>query len=405
MTNYERYKKYLNGLTLSQELFNFKDKERNVIESMQYMFNRTQRIFKWENLPDTIPQRILELYLQFNGNVCWYKHEGKLYVFTGGLGGEPDVYYRPTIYTIANPALNLTVQARINEDCIVMHNDSMSIGLIPMFSKYASMLSELELTINRIAINARAPRLISARDESTRKSAQQFVDDLENGELDVVAEKTFIEGLQTQEVYSTSGRQLTELRELYQYYRSMWYNDIGLSQNVDVKRAHLLQAEVTQNDVSLLPVTDDMLARRMEGIEKVNQMFGTNIKVTLASAWDLIHVETHDNSASVWDETQEATQPDMDTTEESPDTAEDTPEESDVEDVEEEVPEESNDTPIESTEPSDIPEEQDGETPDDTPEESDVPDDTGDTTVNLELDGVNIELSVEREVDDDTTDT
>ena len=36
---------------------------------VQYMFDRTNEMFKWNGLPDTIPQRVIELPIQNNGYI------------------------------------------------------------------------------------------------------------------------------------------------------------------------------------------------------------------------------------------------------------------------------------------------------------------------------------------------
>ena len=103
------------------------DEQKSIGIYIAYMFNRTQQMFKWSNLPDTIPQRHLELFLQKHGNVCITKVNDKLYAFTGGMGGEPDPYYMPTLYTVANPALNFNKSLKIGEDCVVIPNDSFTL--------------------------------------------------------------------------------------------------------------------------------------------------------------------------------------------------------------------------------------------------------------------------------------
>ena len=148
--------------------YDFADKSCAVNKHIGYMLNRTQSMFEWSRLPDTIPVRILELYLQINGHCAWYEHEGNLYVFTGGLGGEPDVYYMPTVYTIANPALNLSKNLVIGEDCVVMSDDSLYMGLMPLFSRYATLQTENELSMRLAIINTRLTDLISAKDDRTK---------------------------------------------------------------------------------------------------------------------------------------------------------------------------------------------------------------------------------------------
>ena len=53
-------------------------------------FNKLFAMFKYNNLPETIPQRNLEKIL-LHGYACIAKVDEKLYAFDGGLGGEnPD---------------------------------------------------------------------------------------------------------------------------------------------------------------------------------------------------------------------------------------------------------------------------------------------------------------------------
>lgn len=267
--------------------YDYRDKRRAADIHIKYMLARTQQMFKWDGLPNSVPARILELYLQVNGNVAWYRHEGELYVFCGGLGGKPDEYYMPTIYTIANPALNLTVNARINEDCVVMTNDSMYMGMIPMYSQYATGMAETELSLYVAAIQTRLVSLVSAQDDRTRMAAEKLLRDIESGQLGVVAETPFLEGLKSQPYGNSSATGvITHLIELEQYLKAAWYNEIGLDANYNMKRESLSMAESQMNSDALLPLVDDMLSCRQRGADQVNAMFGTSISVSLASSWE-----------------------------------------------------------------------------------------------------------------------
>ena len=74
---------------------------------VQYMFDRTNEMFKWNGLPDTIPQRVIELQIQNNGYTTFFEYENNLYVAWGSLGGVPNYNYMPTISIVANPYLKL----------------------------------------------------------------------------------------------------------------------------------------------------------------------------------------------------------------------------------------------------------------------------------------------------------
>ena len=276
---------YLYGIG-STRCFDFRKKEDCTSQHVAYMLNRTHTMFRWENLPDTIPERVLELYLQIRGNCCFYEHEGKLYVFTGGLGGQPNVYYMPTIYTIANPALNISKNLKIDEECVVIPNDTMYLGLLPLLTRYATAITETELSILMANINSRVFDLISASDDRTKASAEKFLQDVIDGKLGIIAENAFLDGIRAQTYGTTGTNVLTNLIELEQYFKASWFNEIGLNANYNMKRESINAGESQLNNDALLPLVDDMLRCRQLGAERVNAMFGTDIRVSLASAWE-----------------------------------------------------------------------------------------------------------------------
>lgn len=267
-------------------LFDFKDKERCAWYHISQMLIRTQSMFKYRGLPESIPARNLEIMLQTRGHVAWYHTNGELYVFIGGLGGVPDAYYMPTVYTIANPALNISKNLKIGEDCIVMPSDSLYQGLMPIFSHYATGVTENELSMRTAIINTRIVDLISAQDERTAESAREYLRNIEDGKLGVIAETALLEGLKAQP-YGTNGatQVLTDLIEMEQYWKASVFNELGLNANYNMKRESLNSAESQLNNDALLPLVDDMLKCRREALEKVNDMFGTDIEVDFSSSW------------------------------------------------------------------------------------------------------------------------
>ena len=284
-----------------QNLYNFSDKGKCIDNHVAYMLARTQSMFTYSGLPDTLNPRIIELYLQVNGNLCIteindeiIRNSGHaelnpgLYAFTGGMGGEYDVYYMPTIYTVANPYLNFSKNLKINEDCIVIPSDSMYYGLLPMFQKYATALTENELSMNIATIVLRLQALISASDDNTKKSAEKYLNDIVAGKLGVIAENQFMDNCLKVTPYATTGAHTTiqNIIELEQYLRATWYNDLGLNANYNMKRESINSNESQLNNDALLPLVDNMLKCRKDGFDKVNKKYGTNITVTLNSSWE-----------------------------------------------------------------------------------------------------------------------
>ena len=266
--------------------YDVNDKARNIGAYIRYFLARTQTMFEYENLPATIPQREFERLIQCNGWVCIAEHEGNLYAFYGGLGGKPDEYYRPTKCIIANPALNLSKSFTIGVDCIIIRNDSYLTGLLPLIARYSSLLAENDISLRLADINSRIVSLITAPDGNTNLSAQTYLKQIESGKIGVIADESFLDGLKTQPYAnaSTSGT-ITDLIELHQYLKASCFNELGINSNYNMKREALNTEESQLNHDALIPLVEDMLQCRKLGVEKVNEMFGTKIRVELGGVW------------------------------------------------------------------------------------------------------------------------
>lgn len=271
------------GYTFS---YDYKDKPRNVENLMKYMLNRSNIMFQYHNLPDSIPSREIELLLQTNGFGIFIEVEGKYYIVNGGLGGEPDVYNMPTEAVISIPALKLNKTYKINEDCIVIPNDSMYLGLLPMYAKYCTLMNENEITMLLATVNKRIQHLLSANDDNTIESAKEFLKKVFDGEIGVIGESKLFESLKVNTTSTTSQVSMKDLFEYEQYLKASMYNEIGLSANFNMKRERLSSSEVEANTDNLYPLVDDMLNSRRKGLEKVNEMFGLDIQVEFNSSWD-----------------------------------------------------------------------------------------------------------------------
>lgn len=278
----EQFEFYLNSE--NTEEIRIRQKRRHMFDYFLNMLNRTQTMFDWHGLPDTIPARNLELILQSCGNVCITKVNGELYAFWGGLGGEPDVYYEPTIYTVSNPALNYSANLKIGTECIRMRNDATGQGLTPINWKYAKMLTENDLSMLIMDINYRIGNLISASDDRTAESARQFLDDIITGKLGVVSESEFFDGLKVAPS-GRSGENIKDLIEYQQYLKASWFNELGVNANYNMKRERIQADEAGMNEDALLTFVDNMLETRRLACEKVNELYGVDWSVDLAGAW------------------------------------------------------------------------------------------------------------------------
>ena len=267
------------------------DKADMLDSYVRYFLARLQSMFKYDGLPETIPQKWLEAYLMCNGNALIGEGpDGNLYAFTGGYGGDPNAYYIPQKYIVANPYLQFTktydIYDGLNKDgnAVLIYNDTFSQGLIPMLRRYCMQLVENDITMQLADVLARATINISAADDKTKASAELWLKRLKDGKLGIIAETAFIEGLNIREFQHVSDT-LTNLIEYHQYIKASLYNELGLNSNYNMKRESINSNESQLNDDMLHPLIDDMLRERREGLERVNELFGTNITVEFDNAW------------------------------------------------------------------------------------------------------------------------
>lgn len=272
------------------------NKSKLITSYIRYMLSQTVEMFEYDGLPDSIPQKELEILHQINGFAIWKKVEEKLYVFFGGLGGVLNEYYHPTKAVINNPYLNYSADLEIDKECVVTFNDKLRYGLSDMFNRYASLLAETDISIRFATINARIPYLINAQDDNTKDSADKVLKDIWNGnKFGIIINKRLMESnkesLFTSEFGARSTTNIKDLIELRQFIKSSWYMELGIQSNYNMKRESLNSSETTMDESVLLPLIDDMLEERKIGLEKVNKMFGTNITVKLSSSWEKIREE------------------------------------------------------------------------------------------------------------------
>ena len=307
-------RKKMNNMSNNRGLWNFDfsdkyklNKKELVNSYIRYMLNRTQDMFEYKGLPESIPKKNLELYLQTKGFVVIpSKNIDKPIAMYGGLGGIPNEYYMPTIAIVNNPYLKYNESLTIDEDCIVIYNDSTITGLMPMFQKYALLLAECDLSINMINKTNRIDNVIECGDSNTEAAALKFIEDIENGELSHIVSKKFIdESLLKIHSLSKTTDNLLKLIELRNYIESSWYIDLGLNSNYNMKRESLTDSETEVDTYTLTPLIKNMLEERQNGIKRINEKWNLNISVDLGGSWKKLFNKILSDNEGVEDGTSE----------------------------------------------------------------------------------------------------
>lgn len=275
----------------------------------RYLLSRVLKMFQYKNLPDTIPHEILDRYLFEYGVACITKVGEDLYCFYGNLGGEQDAYYRPSKFIVANPHIKDGFNAEVDivypsqladstmakentQPGVLMRNDADWVGLHPLLARYAYLLAENTLTIRTADVMLRVVAFLTANTDKERASCLEYLKVIDKGEMGVIGNSPFFDGVKLQAPPSNNGSYLTQFIELQQYLKGSFFNEIGLVANYNMKREAIGKGESTLDTDSIFPLAENMLYTRREDIEKVNMMYGTNIEVDFSSSWLSNHLES-----------------------------------------------------------------------------------------------------------------
>ena len=268
------------------------DKEWVFKTYKSYFYMRLLEMFEYKNLPDTIPSEMLEMYL-LSGGCCFFTEvNGEYYVFEGSLGGEPDPYYRPTLFTVANPALKLSENYDIQKDGVLCKNDKLLFGLDYLVTRTASLMAENLITMNMADVILRSIMMLSAPDDRTRASAEEFLKKLKKGEMGVIADSPLFDGIKRFDSSHSSSGYITQFIEYHQYIKGSFFNEIGLNANFNMKRESIGKGEASLTQDTIFPICDTMFSSRKEFVKKINEKYGLDISVDFSSIWKQNRLES-----------------------------------------------------------------------------------------------------------------
>ena len=234
-----------------------------------------------------------KLNLILNGQVCITDFNEKLYACIGNRGGAPNEYYLPSRFIIANPVLG-SKEVRIGEDGVVIYNTKIdkyvwtgtgpifASGLCDYIAQTATILADNVISINCVQVNTRVSTFFTADSESQALEGEATLKKMYAGCPYLILKSDILEKLNINPVNAAAASQnITELIELNNFVISSFFQNIGIRANNNMKRERLVTDEVeAQNDYLEINVLE-FLAPWQDGLDEVNKMYGTSLKVRL----------------------------------------------------------------------------------------------------------------------------
>lgn len=260
------------------------------------LVNKVCNLFKWENLPETVDERFLMINLMLSGRVCWFNHKGRIYALDGSWGGEPNVYYRPTQFIVANPIIGSKTLTVLNKDGsndidkldgILMpltdadyFNDSERGGLYRLIYQTAGLLADNISSLNVSQINGRVSQIWTADNDAMARTVEEVVRDIYEGHPYRVVSQDILNKVNAVPTAQTGqSNTLLNLIEAHQYILASFYNEIGIPSQWNMKRERVNTAETELMTGSLDVSVYNMEKNLKEAVEKINELFGTDISV------------------------------------------------------------------------------------------------------------------------------
>lgn len=259
------------------------------------LYNIVIDIFSYDNLPERITKEDIENSLILLGHATVFDRKGHLYSVFSRIY-DFDYHYQPTKMVYANPRLVDAHIYTIGEDCEVIYNTSMKhrvwnlkvdSGLYTFIARYARQLADIEATLNIYTVNSRITSYPTADGDKMASSIKAFFDKIKLGQNAVIADDAIINRFRNVDINRSSIRDgvndwLIARDKIFEQF----LRDIGVRMN-NPKKAQVNEEEIEANDQLLLISLDDLLLARQEGVNRVNNLFGTDIKVKINERFDI----------------------------------------------------------------------------------------------------------------------
>lgn len=283
---------------------------RNVSIGSDYWFykllNYCLGIFEYEGLPDGLPGREIEANLFITGHAVFFEDRGELVTVPTTIYGY-DKYYRPTKAVFGNVAI-LSRKLVFGQNSEIVYNNKIrgnillqqevDGALLSFIKRYARMLADIESTFEIRLIHTRATEYQIANTQQAAEQFRAYNLQLEAGSDQVLIDKMFAENFRNIERPTYPGLEnVNDLLIARDKVLSTFFRDIGVKMEYNTKRAQLTEEEVTADNQLLLISIRDMLKERKEGLERVNNHFGTNISVKISEEFERKEEPANDSTA------------------------------------------------------------------------------------------------------------
>lgn len=255
---------------------------------MQY-FNRLSELaismFEWKNVPSTIDVRYIEIGLFEMGSMVYFKDDviGDL-CLNCLMSGRFDVYGYPVLRRAYSRYNNYQKLLKQNNSVIIWNNYLHTNNLLDV-KMFAQRLYNLDRIIDVNANAQKTPVLIQG-DEKQKLTLKNLYKEYDGNAPFIFGYKGLDRDVLS--VLKTDAPYVAD--KIYQLKTQIWNEALtylGIS-NINIqKKERLISDEVTRNQGGTIASRYSRLESRREAVNKINEMFDTNIEVNYREDYEM----------------------------------------------------------------------------------------------------------------------
>ena len=236
-------------------------------------------MFTWHNLPDTIPQMVLEEHLFNYGFAIFFKDPNYGYLALKGAASGLDVNGLPSMFQPTSPVASFPVMT--SDECVQIRNNYDRYPTAQTAFRYASALYDLDSTRD-VNLQAQKTPYILAGEKSEERSLKAIFEKIVRNVPVMYLPKSLtnlsnkIQVLKTEAPFIAGSVQDMKVTIMNEY-----LNMIGLA-IADEKRERRTDDEVFQFNRKANAFANTFLKPRVEACDAINAKFNLNVSVELS---------------------------------------------------------------------------------------------------------------------------
>lgn len=237
---------------------------------------------------------VIELLLLVFGMCAVWMYDGELIVTQCNPIGDIDVYGvgKDLFCVTANGHSTRFEDWKNNPNVVVIYNNKYHTPDLNI-TRFASLLTEIEKSIENNVINTRYTRLLRARNDIEKKQLEMAIENNKNGAPTVVVASNILEENMTTDGIAldlTNVNAVDKIQYLSQLYADTFARFLsfyGIATYSTNKLAQQSKDEINNGSAGSFVIPLDRLRERKRGVDAVNSKFGVAWSVDFSEIWRL----------------------------------------------------------------------------------------------------------------------